>query len=111
VRLALIRRHAPDIEQHLANGCRPTGSTNTAVINSNTAIIGPTGGSATVNHFVLGKQDTDIRRTVGVLTETPGMYDNLSAEYNMQIFAELYEVQDVKGQVEKYLRMGVVVEE
>ena len=48
---------------------------------------------------------TGIRRTVGILTETPGLYDNLSAEYNLRIFAHLYEVNDVAGQVEKYLRM------
>jgi ABC-2 type transport system ATP-binding protein len=83
----------------------PNGAGKTTTVRMLTSLIGPTGGSATVNGFLLGKQDTDIRRTVGVLTETPGMYDNLSAEYNMQIFAELYEVQDVKGQVEKYLRM------
>jgi len=33
------------------------------------------------------------------------MYDNLSAETNLRIFAELYEVKDVAGQVEKYLKM------
>jgi ABC-2 type transport system ATP-binding protein len=33
------------------------------------------------------------------------MYDNLSAEYNLQIYANLYEVKDPKGQIEKYLRM------
>jgi ABC-2 type transport system ATP-binding protein len=33
------------------------------------------------------------------------MYDNLSAEYNLNIYAHLYEVKDVKGQVDKYLRM------
>jgi ABC-2 type transport system ATP-binding protein len=33
------------------------------------------------------------------------MYDNLSAETNLRIFAELYEVRDVQGQVEKYLKM------
>jgi ABC-2 type transport system ATP-binding protein len=33
------------------------------------------------------------------------MYDNLSAEYNLRIYANLYEVKDPKGQVEKYLRM------
>ncbi len=83
----------------------PNGAGKTTTVRMLTSLIGPTRGSATVNGFVLGKQDTDIRRTVGVLTETPGMYDNLSAEYNLQIFAELSEVQDVKGQVEKYLRM------
>ncbi len=66
---------------------------------------GAISGTATVAGFAVGRQDTDIRRTVGVLTETPGMYDNLSAEYNLRIFAELYEVKDVKGQIEKYLKM------
>jgi ABC-2 type transport system ATP-binding protein len=42
---------------------------------------------------------------VGILTESPGMYDNLSAEFNLMTFANLYEVKDPKGQVEKYLRM------
>jgi ABC-2 type transport system ATP-binding protein len=70
-----------------------------------TSLIGITRGSATVAGFTVGRQDTDIRRTVGVLTEAPGMYDNLPAETNLRIFAELYEVKDVKGQVEKYLKM------
>jgi ABC-2 type transport system ATP-binding protein len=70
-----------------------------------TSLIGPTSGSAVVNGFQIGKQDTEIRRSVGILTETPGMYDNLSAEFNLTIYAELYEVKDPKGQVEKYLRM------
>ena len=83
----------------------PNGAGKTTTVRMLTSLIGPTSGTATVAGFVLGKQDTDIRRTVGVLTETPGMYDNLSAEYNLRIFAELYEVQDVAGQVEKYLKM------
>ena len=95
-----------DVREGEVFGCLgPNGAGKTTTVRMLTSLIGPTDGSATVNGFVLGKQDTDIRRTVGVLTETPGMYDNLSAEYNMQIFAELYEVQDVRGQVEKYLRM------
>jgi ABC-2 type transport system ATP-binding protein len=70
-----------------------------------TSLIAPTSGSAVVNGFQAGLQDTQIRRTVGILTETPGMYDNLSAEFNLDIYANLYEVKDPKGQVEKYLRM------
>jgi len=83
----------------------PNGAGKTTTVRMLTSLIGPTGGSATVAGFTVGQQDTDIRRTVGVLTETPGMYDNLSAEYNLRIFAELYEVKDVKGQIEKYLKM------
>lgn len=83
----------------------PNGAGKTTTVRMLTSLVGPTSGSATVAGLTLGQRDTDIRRTVGVLTETPGMYDNLSAEYNLKIFANLYEVRDVAGQVEKYLRM------
>jgi ABC-2 type transport system ATP-binding protein len=83
----------------------PNGAGKTTTVRMLTSLIAPTGGSAIVAGFALGKQDTEIRRTVGVLTETPGMYDNLSAEYNLRIFADLYEVKNAAGQVEKYLKM------
>jgi ABC-2 type transport system ATP-binding protein len=83
----------------------PNGAGKTTTVRMLTSLIAPSGGTATVAGFEIGKQDTDIRRTVGVLTETPGMYDNLPAEYNLRIFAELYEVKDAAGQVEKYLKM------
>ena len=83
----------------------PNGAGKTTTVRMLTSLIGPTSGTGSVAGFTLGSQDTDIRRTVGVLTETPGMYDNLPAEYNLRIFAELYEVEDVPGQVEKYLRL------
>ena len=83
----------------------PNGAGKTTTVRMLTALIRPTSGSATVNGFRLGKQNKDIRKCVGILTENPGMYDNLSAEYNLEIYANLYEVQDGSGQVEKYLRM------
>jgi len=83
----------------------PNGAGKTTTVRMLTSLIAPTSGTATVGGFTLGKQDSNIRRNVGVLTETPGMYDNLSAEYNLRIFAELYEVKDVPGQIEKYLKM------
>jgi ABC-2 type transport system ATP-binding protein len=83
----------------------PNGAGKTTTVRMLTSLIGPTSGSAIVNGYQIGKQDTEIRRTVGILTETPGMYDNLSAEFNLEIYANLYEVKDPKSQVEKYLRM------
>ncbi len=82
----------------------PNGAGKTTTVRMLTTLIGPTSGTATVNGFRVGQADTDIRRCTGILTETPGMYDRLSAEKNLTIFARLYEVEDVKGQVEKYLR-------
>jgi ABC-2 type transport system ATP-binding protein len=83
----------------------PNGAGKTTTVRMLTSLISPTRGTATVAGFAVGSRDTDIRRTVGLLTETPGMYDNLSAEYNLRIYGELYEVADVRGQVEKYLKM------
>ena len=82
----------------------PNGAGKTTTVRMLTSLITPTGGSASVNGFRIGENDIDIRRSVGLLTETPGMYDNLSAQRNLEIYASLYEVEDVKGQVEKYLR-------
>jgi len=83
----------------------PNGAGKTTTVRMLTSLIGPTSGTAVVNGYAVGRQDTEIRRSVGILTETPGMYENLSAGYNLEIYADLYEVADVKGQVEKYLRM------
>jgi ABC-2 type transport system ATP-binding protein len=83
----------------------PNGAGKTTTVRMLSSLIGPTSGTATVAGFMVGKQDIEIRRNVGLLTETPGMYDNLSAETNLRIFGELYEVKDVAGQVEKYLKM------
>jgi ABC-2 type transport system ATP-binding protein len=83
----------------------PNGAGKTTTVRMLTTLIGPTNGSAIVNGYVLGKSDIEIRSTVGVLTETPGLYNNLSAEYNLRFYANLYEIDDPNGQVEKYLRM------
>jgi ABC-2 type transport system ATP-binding protein len=82
----------------------PNGAGKTTTVRMLTSLISPTQGNATVNGFTVGQQDIDIRRSVGLLTETPGLYDNLSAERNLNIYAKLYEVKDPEGQVEKYLR-------
>ncbi len=83
----------------------PNGAGKTTTVRMLCSLISPTRGRAWVNGLEIGQQDTQIRKTVGILTETPGMYDNLSAEYNLRIYAQLYGVDDPAGQVEKYLRM------
>ena len=83
----------------------PNGAGKTTTVRMLTCLVGPTSGEAWVNNLKVGRDDTNIRRSVGILTETPGLYDRLSAEKNLEIFARLYEVKDVRGQVEKYLRM------
>ena len=83
----------------------PNGAGKTTTVRMLSSLIGPTSGTAYINNYEIQKDDQDIRRSVGILTESPGLYDNLSAEYNLEIFANLYEVKNPKGQVEKYLRL------
>jgi ABC-2 type transport system ATP-binding protein len=83
----------------------PNGAGKTTTVRMLSALIGPTAGRAWVNNLEVGKQDTAIRGSIGLLTEQPGLYDRLSAEKNLTIYARLYGVRDVPGQVEKYLRL------
>lgn len=83
----------------------PNGAGKTTTIRMLTTLIAPTSGRARVLGYEVGRDDQQIRRNVGILTETPGMYDRLSAHRNLSIFARLYEVDDVDRQVEKYLRL------
>ncbi len=83
----------------------PNGAGKTTTVRMLTTLIGPSEGKAWVCGYQVGKTDQEIRRRVGILTETPGMYDRLSAEYNLMFYAKLNQVNDPAGQVEKYLRM------
>jgi ABC-type multidrug transport system ATPase subunit len=83
----------------------PNGAGKTTTVRMLCSLIGPTSGRAWIGDYQVGKDDQSVRQSVGILTETPGMYERISAERNLRIFAELYGVKDVSGQVEKYLRM------
>ena len=83
----------------------PNGAGKTTTVRMLAALIGPTSGRAWINGHELGQADIDIRRSVGILTEAPGLYERLDAVQNLTLYAKLYEVEDVMGQVEKYLRL------
>jgi len=83
----------------------PNGAGKTTTVRMLAALIAPTSGSAEIAGQQLGKANREIRRRVGVLTETPGLYRRLSAWDNLMFFARLYRVSSPSGQVERYLRM------
>jgi len=83
----------------------PNGAGKTTTIRMLSALIAPSTGEAWVAGYRVGEADDLIRQNVGILTETPGLYEQLSAERNLEFFAQLYDVQDVSKQVERYLRM------
>jgi ABC-2 type transport system ATP-binding protein len=83
----------------------PNGAGKTTTLRMLSALISPTSGTAQVAGYRLGVDDQALRRNVGILTETPGLYDRLSAERNLSFFAHLYDVEDVPARVERYLKL------
>lgn len=83
----------------------PNGAGKTTTVRLLTSLISPTSGTAYVNNCHIQQDDQDIRRSVGILTESPGLYDNLTAALNLEIFAGLYEVENREQQIEKYLKL------
>lgn len=85
----------------------PNGAGKTTTVRMLAAIIGPTEGTARVNGHMLGEGNGEIRRSVGILTETPGLYEKLTAMQNLVFFAGLYEVGEERArqQAERYLRL------
>ena len=83
----------------------PNGAGKTTTLRLLSALINPTLGTARVAGYGLGEDDQALRRNVGILTESPGLYDRLSAERNLAFFAYMYDVSDVDGTVERYLKL------
>src|SRR5579864_2080159 len=85
----------------------PNGAGKTTTVRLLSALIAPTRGTATVAGHRLGENNEAIRQSIGILTETPGLYDRLSAWQNLMFFAELYDLsaERAASQVERYLRM------
>jgi ABC-2 type transport system ATP-binding protein len=85
----------------------PNGAGKTTTVRMLAALIAPTDGDAVVAGHALGVDDTALRRSVGILTEQPGLYDRLSARQNLRYFARLYDLEPVRvdAQVERYLHL------
>jgi ABC-2 type transport system ATP-binding protein len=83
----------------------PNGAGKTTTVRMLCALIAPTAGEAWVAGHKIGQEDAAIRASVGILTETPGLYDKLDAVTNLSFFAKLYDVGDPSRQVAQYLQM------
>jgi ABC-2 type transport system ATP-binding protein len=85
----------------------PNGAGKTTTVRMLAALIAPTAGSAVVAGHRLGENSAALRQAVGILTETPGLYDRLSARQNLVFFARLYDLDAARAdaQAERYLRM------
>jgi ABC-2 type transport system ATP-binding protein len=68
----------------------PNGAGKTTTIRLLSALIGPSAGHARVVGLDLVRQADAVRSHVGVLTESPGLYEKLSARSNLDYFGKLH---------------------
>jgi ABC-2 type transport system ATP-binding protein len=83
----------------------PNGAGKTTTIRMLAGIIAPTSGYAEIDGR---RTDGDIERlheVIGLLTESPGFYNKLSAVRNLEYFAGFYAGSDIVSRVEKYLKL------
>ena len=72
----------------------PNGAGKTTTIRMLASLIEPTEGCARVGGHDVVKESLRVREMVGILTESPSLYDRLTAEENMEFFAEAYGITD-----------------
>jgi len=70
----------------------PNGAGKTTTVRLLNCIIKPTSGTATVNGYDILKQETEVKRVTGLLAESPGLYEKLSAHEFLEFMGALYDV-------------------
>jgi len=83
----------------------PNGAGKTTIVRTLGTLLAPTAGSATVAGIPLSAENgSAIRGRISIMPESPGLYLRLTVMENLQCFAGLYELDDVRGRIERALR-------
>lgn len=101
-----------DVSLHVKKGevlalLGPNGAGKTTTIRLLLGLLQPTEGTARVLGYDMRRpsQAEKARARVGVLTETPGLYETLTALENLRFFANLYAIPEADAAIETYLRV------
>ena len=70
----------------------PNGAGKTTTVRLLNCIIKPTSGTALVNGNDIFKNETEVKRVTGLLAESPGLYEKLSAHEFLEFIGALYDV-------------------
>ena len=82
----------------------PNGAGKTTTVRTLGTLIAPSSGAASVAGIPLNPTNGPaIRARISVMPESPGLYLRLTATENLQCFAALYELDDVRGRIERAL--------
>jgi len=70
----------------------PNGAGKTTTVRILNGIIKPTSGTALVNGFDILKEEIEVKKATGLLAESPGLYEKLSAYEFLEFMGALYDV-------------------
>ena len=70
----------------------PNGAGKTTTVRLLNCIIKPTNGTATVSGYDILKEDDKVKRVTGLLAESPGLYEKLSAYEFLEFMGALYDI-------------------
>jgi ABC-2 type transport system ATP-binding protein len=68
----------------------PNGAGKTTTVRLLTALIAPSAGRAWVDGFEVSESPQEVRSRIGVLTETPSLYERLTAAQNLDFFGDVH---------------------
>ncbi|MDA3936448.1 MAG: ABC transporter ATP-binding protein [Actinomycetota bacterium] len=81
----------------------PNGAGKTTLIKVLTTVTVPSKGTARVCGLDVVEDAVELREKIGLISHNPLLYPDLSAEENLQFFAEMYGVSDVSDRVRELL--------
>jgi ABC-2 type transport system ATP-binding protein len=85
----------------------PNGAGKTTTISMLCTILKPTSGYAKVNGFDIVKQDTQVRKSIGIVFQDPSIDDRMTGRENLYMHANLYGVptSEQKPRIDKVLKL------
>ena len=83
----------------------PNGAGKTTTVRTLGTLIAPTSGTATIAGIPLSAENGPaIRARISIMPESPGLYLRLTVAENLECFARLYELRDVRDRIDRVLK-------
>ena len=85
----------------------PNGAGKSTTLRILSTLARPTGGTATIGGYDVVKEDTQVRKLIGIVSEKMIMYDRLTARENLRFFGSLFDIpRDVlAGRIDELLEL------
>ena len=98
------------VDFHVAQGefvalLGPNGAGKTTFLRILASLSRPSLGVVTVAGFALPAQSAAVRRRLGVVSHQPLLYEDLTAQENLQFYGRMYDIPNLNGRIDEVLAM------